>query len=141
MRLTEVKKDLFSVDPQYSLAHCISADFALGAGIAKQFDTRFNMRYELFEKYGSYHFTGGRCLKIGSVFNLVTKDKCWQKPTYKALREALEDMKKQVVTLKIKYLAMPLIGCGLDKLEWDRVRELLEKVFADTDVDIMVCYR
>ena len=104
MRLTEVEKDLFSVDPQYSLAHCISADFALGAGIAKQFDTRFNMRYELFEKYGSYHFTGGRCLKIGSVFNLVTKDKCWQKPTYKALREALEDMKKQVVTLKIKSL-------------------------------------
>lgn len=97
MRLTEVEKDLFSVDPQYSLAHCISADFALGAGIAKQFDTRFNMRYELFEKYGSYHFTGGKCLKIGSVFNLVTKDKCWQKPTYKALREALEDMKKQVV--------------------------------------------
>ena len=43
MRLTEVEKDLFSIDPQYSLAHCISADFALGAGIAKQFDTRFNM--------------------------------------------------------------------------------------------------
>lgn len=141
MRLTEVEKDLFSVDPQYSLVHCVSADFALGAGIAKQFDTRFNMRYELFEKYGSYHFTGGKCLKIGSVFNLVTKDKCWQKPTYKALREALEDMKKQAVTLKIKYLAMPLIGCGLDRLEWDRVRELLEKVFADTDVDILVCYR
>lgn len=74
MRLTEVEKDLFSVDPQYSLVHCVSADFALGAGIAKQFDTRFNMRYELFEKYGSYHFTGGKCLKIGSVFNLVTKD-------------------------------------------------------------------
>lgn len=118
MRLTEVEKDLFSVDPQYSLVHCVSADFALGAGIAKQFDTRFNMRYELFEKYGSYHFTGGKCLKIGSVFNLVTKDKCWQKPTYKALREALEDMKKQAVTLKIKYLAMPLIGCGLDRLEY-----------------------
>ena len=73
MRLTEVEKDLFSVDPQYSLAHCISADFALGAGIAKQFDTRFNMRYELFEKYGSYHFTGGRCLKIGSVFIWLRK--------------------------------------------------------------------
>lgn len=52
MRLTEVEKDLFSVDPQYSLVHCVSADFALGAGIAKQFDTRFNMRYELFENTG-----------------------------------------------------------------------------------------
>lgn len=68
MRLTEVEKDLFSVDPQYSLVHCVSADFALGAGIAKQFDTRFNMRYELFEKYGSYHFIGGKCLKIGSGY-------------------------------------------------------------------------
>lgn len=96
MRLTEVEKDLFSVDPQYSLVHCVSADFALGAGIAKQFDTRFNMRYELFEKYGSYHFTGGKCLKIGSVFNLVLY-----------LKHPCSSLKKQLCLIARTTLLLP----------------------------------
>ena len=40
MELVEVKKDLFSVEPNYYLAHCVSADFVLGAGIARQFTAR-----------------------------------------------------------------------------------------------------
>lgn len=43
----EEKRDLFSVDDSYYIAHCISADFALGAGIAKEIDRRFNTREEL----------------------------------------------------------------------------------------------
>jgi hypothetical protein len=34
---------------------------------------------------------------------------------------------------------MPLIGCGLDRLRWDKVRNIVENVFADTDIDILVC--
>lgn len=37
MIIKEVKKDLFTVSDDYALVHCISADFALGAGIAKEF--------------------------------------------------------------------------------------------------------
>lgn len=37
MIYNEIHGDLFSVDDSYHLAHCISADFALGAGIAVQF--------------------------------------------------------------------------------------------------------
>ena len=33
----EEKKDLFKVSSKYFLVHCISADFALGAGIAATF--------------------------------------------------------------------------------------------------------
>lgn len=42
MVLKEVNKDLFTVSKDYALAHCISADFKLGAGIAKEFDKRFD---------------------------------------------------------------------------------------------------
>ena len=45
----EVKRDLFTASDNYALAHCISADFALGAGIAKEFDRRFNCRKRLFK--------------------------------------------------------------------------------------------
>ena len=37
MIIKKVKKDLFTMPDDYALAHCISADFALGAGIAKKF--------------------------------------------------------------------------------------------------------
>ena len=40
MKLIEVKQDLFIVPKDYALAHCISADYALGAGIAKEFAKR-----------------------------------------------------------------------------------------------------
>jgi hypothetical protein len=34
---------------------------------------------------------------------------------------------------------MPLIGCGLDKLEWERVKSLLIAIFDDLDIEILVC--
>lgn len=47
MRFKIEKGNLFTVPTDYILCHCISADFALGAGIAKQFDERFNLRNKL----------------------------------------------------------------------------------------------
>lgn len=41
MRLIEEQGDLFELDTSYALAHCISLDCAMGAGIAVEFDKRF----------------------------------------------------------------------------------------------------
>ena len=38
-------------------------------------------------------------------------------------------------------IAMPRIGCGLDRLEWGNVRRMIKCLFADTDVEILVCYQ
>ena len=46
----EENRDLFEVPSDYYLAHCISADYALGAGIAVEFVKRFDMRTRLCEK-------------------------------------------------------------------------------------------
>lgn len=35
MTIKEEKRDLFTMPSDYALAHCISADFKLGAGIAR----------------------------------------------------------------------------------------------------------
>ena len=51
MIFKEEKRDLFTMPEDYALAHCISADFALGAGIAKEFDKRFNCRRKLINVY------------------------------------------------------------------------------------------
>jgi hypothetical protein len=36
-------------------------------------------------------------------------------------------------------LAMPRIGCGLDRLQWENVKFMIEFVFAKVDVEIVVC--
>lgn len=139
MKITVENRDLFTVPQGYYLAHCISADFALGAGIAKTFDEVYNMRFKLFKNYDNYEYEGGDALPIDNVFNLVTKPKCYHKPRYEALREALEVMKEIMVNLDINKLAMPKIGCGLDRLQWDDVYDIICEVFEDTDVEILIC--
>lgn len=139
MTITTEKRDLFTMPQGYYLAHCISADFALGAGIAKVFDSVYNMRFKLFRNYDNYEYTGGDALLVDNVFNLVTKRKCWHKPTYDSVREALEMMKEQLDFASATKLAIPKLGCGLDKLEWSHVENILKDVFDDTNVDIVVC--
>jgi hypothetical protein len=139
MTITIENRDLFTVPQGYYLAHCISADFALGAGIAKIFDEVYNMRFKLFREHDEYFYDGGDALLIDNVFNLVTKPRCYHKPTYGALREALETMKNVMEMNATTKLAMPKIGCGLDRLEWDRVFDIICEVFEDTDVEVLIC--
>ena len=39
-------------------------------------------------------------------------------------------------------IAMPRIGCGLDRLKWSQVRSLIEEEFKEVEnLDIIVCYQ
>lgn len=139
MNITVETKDLFTVPQGYYLAHCISADFALGAGIAKTFDNIYNMRYKLFKFYDNFEYSGGDALLVDNVFNLVTKPKCFHKPTYKSLRESLEVMRDIMGDIGVTKLAMPRIGSGLDRLDANMVYDIICEVFEDTDVEILIC--
>ena len=79
-------------------------------------------------------------LKIGPnfVYNLITKRRFWQKPTYETLRQSLESMKDHVVRNNTRELSMPRIGCGLDRLEWSKVKTVIRKVFYRVPVNITV---
>lgn len=149
MKYEEKIVDLFSVDDSYYLAHCISADFGMGAGIAVQFNNRFGMKRKLQVKYPDFLKTfdyqttfcgkSASCILEDKVFNLVTKRNYWNKPTYSSLQAALCSMKDVCISKKINKVAMPLIGCGLDKLEWEKVSQIIKNIFADTDIEILVC--
>lgn len=150
MILKEEQRNLFTVPKDYILVHCISADFVMGAGIAEEF-TKRGVKKALQESIHYYSSID----KVGKCFvtfatgwraecNLVTKEKYWNKPTYKTLRTSLKAVKTYLLipsqheTIK---LAMPRIGCGLDRLKWNKVKEIIEEVFADTDIEILVCIK
>lgn len=141
MIISEEKRDLFTVPQGYYLAHCISGDFTLGAGIAKQFVDIYNMRFKLHKNFPLPNSNGnvGEALLIDNVFNLVTKSRYYNKPTYDSLRDALEDMRRQCEELDITKIAMPRIGCGLDRLEWVNVEEIIVEVFDGMDIEILIC--
>ena len=69
------------------------------------------------------------CILKGRVFNLITKERYFEKPTYNTLTGALCKMKALCQSENIHKIAMPIIGCGLDRLEGTRFPELLKMFF------------
>lgn len=129
-----IKDDLFNQKDCYYV-HCVSRDYALGAGIAVEFDKRYDMRKKLIIKDSD-----DDAILIDNVFNLVTKQKYWQKPSMLTLRRALHELHLKVTMLGIKKLAMPKIGCGLDRLSWNAVQKEIKEIFSDLNIEIVVCY-
>lgn len=138
MELQEIKKDLFTMPENFFLAHCISADAKMGAGIAVQFRKRFKLA-SLQDMAGRNELAVGECYRVDRVFNLVTKSKYYQKPTYETLTSALRSMKELCLEESIRDIAMPEIGCGLDKLQWGKVKDIITYEFMDTSMKITVC--
>lgn len=136
MKFEEKKANLFNFEKEYALAHCISSDYALGAGIAVDFNKKYHLKNNL-QQVGSGIYPD--CIYINGIFNLVTKKKYWNKPTYDSLEKSLRMMKEQAIKLNILKIAMPKIGCGLDRLQWPQVREIIKKVFEDSDIEILIC--
>uniref|UniRef100_A0A1A7Y1C5 O-acyl-ADP-ribose deacylase 1 n=1 Tax=Iconisemion striatum TaxID=60296 RepID=A0A1A7Y1C5_9TELE len=138
MTLFYITGDLFSCPPDEALAHCISEDCRMGAGIAVLFRKRFGGVSELKEQKKQ----PGQCAVLRQsqrfIYYLITKKRASQRPTYDNLRQSLEDMKSHCVKNNITRISMPRIGCGLDRLEWFKVSAMLEEVFKDSNISITV---
>ena len=140
--LTETKGDLFTESGEKdALAHCVSKDFHMSKGIAVDFKTRFKGVDELLSQDVQIGKVGylDRKPRAG-IFYLVTKKKYWGKPTMDTLHASLVDLKRLCMEKKVTVLSMPKIGCGLDKLRWGDVCDMIKEIFADTDIKIKVFY-
>lgn len=85
--------------------------------------------------------------EIGVVYNMFTKDRYWQKAgkgiSYEDylnnLKESLQYVKSAMMQNNETKLAMPKIGCGLDRCKWEDVKRIICEVFEDTDFEIVIC--
>lgn len=147
MKLTEIKGDLFAETYQEKdiYAHCISEDFVMGKGIAKTFKQLFpelKAKDRLIANYKREKYK--RLLAVpcqkALVANLITKRYYYNKPTYETLKESLAELREYIDKNGIKRILMPRIGCGLDGLKWEKVKTVIEEMFSDTDIEILVFY-
>lgn len=138
LEIKYVEGNLFQ--SQDALAHCVSLDFKMGAGIALAFRKIFGQVEELKSQVKSCPGLGTIKHSSRSIFYLVTKEKFYQKPTYATLEACLKLLQQQVLVKKISKLSIPFLGCGLDKLDWSRVEAMIKDVFKETDIEITVYY-
>ena len=136
-RIISCRGNLFTAPEHHSLAHCISRDAKMGRGIAVQFRRRFG-RGEILEL--DVGVGGVAVLRRGDrfIYNLVTKEHASGKPTYENIRRSLTAMKEHALQHNFVNISMPRIACGLDEMQWSRVKELLEFVFNKTNITLTV---
>ena len=115
-----LQENLFR-DQTAKFGHRVSSDLAMLAGIATQVLRLYPELEKLRPNYRKLkaesliaHFS----IQNGNwIYNLVTKNKHYDKPTYYNLRKSLCRMKNHRLTYGIKEINLPQIGCELDKLE------------------------
>lgn len=134
--ICEYHGDLFENAPGDSaLVHCVSACLSMSKGIATEFKSRF----------GGVNELRSQNLKVGDVgvlnrytpdashfryvFYMVTKSKYYERPLQTDFERALIELARVCDENDIDTLSMPRIGCGLDKLKWEWVRNTMERVF------------
>lgn len=122
-------------------AHCISANAAMGKGIAVQFVNNFPECRDLKEgKSLPLPLKVGNSYLTGNVINLVTKPMHYHKPTYDTITATIRHMRDTyLIPLNVKTLCIPRIGCGLDMLDWSKVVYILKNELNNVDIRVHVC--
>ncbi len=138
--ITHKAKNLFESPEEEALGHCISKDCALGAGIALEFRNRYRVEELVEQKKGV-----GECAYVEKkgrrMLNLITKEKAGDRPTYDNLEQSLINARRICLEQNITTLAIPKIGCGLDRLEWSKVETLVNNVLGETTIRVKVYTR
>ena len=126
-------------DSNDSIAHCVSADFKMSAGLARKFKRKFPTKYPT-DLYHSYTPLWPQWLPETRryLYHLVAKQKYFNKPTYSTLRASLEGMRMHAEINSIPKISMPCIGTGLDQLDWDKYKLPIQETFRTSPVQVVV---
>jgi O-acetyl-ADP-ribose deacetylase (regulator of RNase III) len=130
-----------------AFAHGCNCQGAMGAGIATQFRESYPAMYEEYRrrckaKPREFNLGDAWLWKADdqpSVFNLGTQEGYWRaRACYHAIEQALSNMRQRADQEQIHSIAVPRIGVGYGGLSWTKVREIIERVFADWSGTLIV---
>ena len=126
-------------DCKDSIAHCVSADFKMSAGIGRRFKRKFLTKYPTnLDNFYTPLWPQWLPETRRYLYHLVTKQKSFNKPTYSTLRASLERMRTHAENINISRNSMPCIGTGLDQLDWAKVKLLIQETFRTSPVQVVV---
>ena len=122
-----------------SIAHCVSKDLKMFKGLARSFRDEWPGQIDELKKMD---------LEVGQVgaikeqerfiYHLVIKGKFNEQPKHDPLKQTLVKLKEHMVANDITEVSLPKIGSGLNRLSWPDVKTMIEEVFQDTNIKIII---
>lgn len=142
MTIHYVKGNIFESEA-VAIVNPVNCVGVMGRGLALQFRNHFPNVYERYRhvcimkklRPGILQYTdgGGK-----TVINFPTKDH-WRQPSeLEYIELGLKNFRKNYVKRRITSVAFPPLGCGLGGLNWNDVRELMERYLGDLKIDIYI---
>lgn len=139
--------NLLESDAQ-ALVNTVNTDGVMGKGIALQFKNTYPNNYKNYVKackegsisIGNLLVYEEETLLNGKkiIINFPTKT-TWRKPSeYSYIDLGLKNLVELIKKYKIKSIAIPPLGAGNGGLDWNIVKDLLQKYLKDLDCDIYI---
>lgn len=131
-----------------ALVNTVNTVGVMGKGIALQFKNLFPNNFKLYAKacknkeveVGKLLVTEEESLLAGkkTIINFPTKT-TWRLPSeYQYVEAGLTALVKVIKEKNIKSIAIPPLGSGNGGLDWNRVKQILEKYLSNVDCDIHI---
>lgn len=131
-----------------ALVNTVNTVGVMGKGIALQFKNMFPNNFKLYSnacknkevKVGKLLLTEEEALLAGKkiIINFPTKTN-WRLPSeYQYIESGLADLVNVIREKNIKSIAIPPLGSGNGGLDWNKVKQILEKYLGNLDCDIFI---
>lgn len=147
--LFEKEGDITKQQKDVVIAHCISCDCAMGAGVVIPIRNKYPGLKDACIKYVQstkdplgtafrYETDYGVCYNLFTKRDVRANYLTLQHRYLTALRFSLIDLREQMKNHNETKLAIPKIGAGLDRCNWEDVKAIIEDVFKDEKIYIKV---
>jgi O-acetyl-ADP-ribose deacetylase (regulator of RNase III) len=134
-------------------AHCSNCFCTMGTGIALSIKNRYPEAYAAdcqtkkgdINKLGTFSIAKVKPydsgpLYIANLYGQYTYGRDSRKLNYEAIYNAISGLKSEMLNLKLKTVAFPyLMGCMNAGGNWEIVSKMIEVVFKDSGIDVIIC--
>lgn len=144
--ITYTTGDLFEAQTE-AIVNTVNTVGVMGKGIALQFKQRFPDNYLVYKKacdqnllkIGDLLITESSSLFFKYIINFPTKEH-WRNPSkYEYIEKGLDTLIDEIKKRNIKSIALPPLGAGNGKLDWMKVKEILnEKLIKLPKVEFII---
>ena len=139
--------DILKADAE-ALVNTVNCVGVMGRGIALQFRKAFPENFKAYKSVCDkkqlhpgimFVYDLNRFQNPRYVINFPTKRHWKGKSKIKNIESGLEALVQEVSKRNIRSIAIPPLGCGLGALDWNQVKQIIEKVFnALPDVHVLL---
>lgn len=145
-----VQCDLLKVETDI-ICHQVNCQGVMGSGVAKQIRDRYPEVYEKYSKLCT-KYRYNTSILLGSTQTIIVEnkyiinifaqdrygyDKCYT--DYNALEKAFMQIEDYAGKKYFKVAVPYKIGCGRGGGDWNKVYNILEKIFKNSSCELLIC--